>query len=157
MDEAEREAAVARFVERFALLLTDSGMTRMAARVFSRLMATDSGSLTAAEIAESLRVSPAAVSGAVRYLAQVGLVAKGREPGERRDHYSVTAVSWMEAIVNRDRLLDAWVAALHDGATALGDGSPAAARLAESKRFFEFLRGEMGQVLDRWRAQEAGR
>ena len=40
----------------------------MPARVFSALLATDSGRLTAAELAERLQISPAAVSGAVRYL-----------------------------------------------------------------------------------------
>ena len=51
-----------RFVERFSALLVDGGMPRMPARVFSRVLAEDSGQLTAAEIAERLDVSPAAVS-----------------------------------------------------------------------------------------------
>ena len=57
----------------------------MPARVFAALLATDSGRLTAAELAELLQISPAAVSGAVRYLTQVGMVHREREPGSRRD------------------------------------------------------------------------
>ena len=34
-----------------------------------------------------LRISPAAVSGAVRYLIRLGLVHKERVPGSRRDCY----------------------------------------------------------------------
>ncbi|GGS17598.1 MULTISPECIES: GbsR/MarR family transcriptional regulator [Actinokineospora] len=145
--------AVARFVERFALLLAEGGMARMPARVFACLMTTDSGRMTAAELGTALGVSPAAVSGAVRYLDQVGLVAKGREPGERRDHYMVSENSWMEAFTNRDKLLDNWTTALREGVETLGSG-PAAERLDTSRRFFEFLQREIEAMLDRWRAQE---
>jgi hypothetical protein len=41
-------------------------------RRYARLLATDSGRLGAGELAESLRISPAAVSGPVRYLAALG-------------------------------------------------------------------------------------
>ena len=42
------------FVERFASVLTESGFPRMPARVFAALLATDSGRLTAAELAAML-------------------------------------------------------------------------------------------------------
>ena len=50
----------------FAFLLTESGVPRMPARVFASVLAEDAGALTAAELAERLQVSPAAISGAVR-------------------------------------------------------------------------------------------
>lgn len=151
------EQAVARFVERFALLLAEAGMGRMPARVFARLLTTDTGRMTAAELGAALRVSPAAVSGAVRYLDQVGLVAKGREPGERRDHYAVSDQSWMEAITNRDKLLDNWSNALAEGIDLLGPDTPAGRRLDHTRRFFLFLQHEIGAIMERWRAQEAAR
>ena len=43
-------------------------MGRMPARAFAAILAADDGRRTAAELAELLEVSPAAVSGAVRYL-----------------------------------------------------------------------------------------
>ena len=60
---ARDEEAVRLFVERFAAALAESGLQRMPARVFAALQATDTGRLTAAELAEILQVSPAAVSG----------------------------------------------------------------------------------------------
>jgi hypothetical protein len=44
-----------RFVEDFALLLTETGVPRMPARVFACVLADDSGGLTAAELAERLQ------------------------------------------------------------------------------------------------------
>ena len=149
--------AVARFIERFGLLLAEAGVPRMPARVFACLMATDTGSLTAPELGEALKVSPAAVSGAVRYLLQVGLVAKGREPGERRDHYTVTEGTWVEAFTNRDKLLETWTAALTEGMDVLGPQSPAARRLESTRRFFQFLQEELEGMMARWRALEAER
>ena len=65
-------------------------MPRMPSRVFACVLAEDSGRMTAGEIAERLQVRPAAVSGAVRYLVQVRLLSRGREPGARSDHYCLS-------------------------------------------------------------------
>ena len=53
-------------VERFTSLLVTSGVGRMPARVYSAVLCSDDGRLTAGELAEALQISPAAVSGAVR-------------------------------------------------------------------------------------------
>ncbi len=146
------EAAVMRFVERFALTLSEAGVPRMPARVFAALIVSDDGRLTAAELAETLRVSPAAVSNAVRYLAQVGLVVREREPGKRRDHYKVHGGdTWYEVTVRRDALLERWQDALREGIVAVGPDTPAGRRLEETRRFYEFIHGEMPMLLARWR------
>jgi hypothetical protein len=53
----------------------------MPARVVAYVLAEVSDRSTAGDIAAGLRVSPAAISGAVRYLVQAGLLGKEREPG----------------------------------------------------------------------------
>ena len=53
----------------------------MPARVFAALLIAPDARLTAAELAERLQVSPAAISGAVRYLVQVRMVASGAGTG----------------------------------------------------------------------------
>ncbi len=152
---ARDEEAVSRFVERFAAELTAAGMQRMAARVFAALLASDSGTMTSAELAESLRISPAAVSGAVRYLAQVDMVRREREPGSRRDRYRLDSEVWFEALTRRDQLMGRWEGILRDGAATLGPGSPAAERVAETAEFMAFLQKEFQQVLVRWREHRA--
>ncbi|MFI1524568.1 GbsR/MarR family transcriptional regulator [Kitasatospora cineracea] len=148
-------AVVAEFVERFATILVDAGFPRMPARVLTALLTSDSGRLTSAELGELLRVSPAAVSGAVRYLAQVDLVSRDREPGSRRDRYRVHDHVWYEATANRDRTLLRWEAGLADGVEALGADTPAGRRLADSLEFFGFLRVELAGMMQRWRERRA--
>jgi DNA-binding transcriptional regulator GbsR (MarR family) len=152
----ERDAqAVSRFVESFAAQLVEAGVPRMPARVFAALLASDSGALTSAELGEQLQISPAAVSGAVRYLAQVHLVSREREPGSRRERYRVHSNQWYEALTNREALIKRWEGALREGVTSLGADTPAGRRMAETLAFFEFIDGEVSAMMERWRAHRA--
>jgi len=149
------QAAVGRFVERFASVLVEAGIPRMPARVFAALLATDSGRLTAAELSEQLQASPAAVSGGVRYLIAVGMAAREGEPGSRRHHYRVPDHVWDEVITGRDRLMARWTAVLREGIELIGRDTPAGARLVDSVQYFEFVSAELPRVLARWQEHKA--
>jgi predicted transcriptional regulator len=148
--QARDGAAVRQFVEHFASLLADSGMPRMPARIFVALLTADTSRLTAEELAGLLRVSPAAVSGGVRYLVQVGLVSRETEPGSRRHVYRMPENVWHEMLRVRDRVMMRWADTMRGGAEVLGPGTPAGARLAESALYFEFVSKELPALLDRW-------
>ncbi|MEV5932193.1 MarR family transcriptional regulator [Streptomyces sp. NPDC052079] len=143
--------AVSRFVESFAAQLVEAGLPRMPARVFAALLASDTGVLTSAELGERLRISPAAVSGAVRYLAQQHMVSREREPGSRRERYRVHGDQWYEALTNREAVIRRWEDALREGVTSLGEDTPAGRRLAETLAFFEFVEKEVEAMMGRWR------
>ncbi|MFJ3663257.1 GbsR/MarR family transcriptional regulator [Streptomyces sp. NPDC090119] len=144
--------SVSRFVERFAAQLVEAGMPRMPARVFAALLSSDTGTLTSAELGELLRISPAAVSGAVRYLSQVHLVSREREPGSRRERYRVHSDQWHEALTSREAIIKRWEDALRDGITSLGPETPAGRRLADTLEFFEFIEEDLAGIMERWRA-----
>jgi DNA-binding transcriptional ArsR family regulator len=154
---AVEQQALRDFIERFAGVMTAGGVPRMASRVFTALLATDSGRLTAAELADRLEVSPAAVSGAVRYLTQVHLVVRERDPGSRRDRYRVLDDVWQEALISRDGTLARWEGSLAEGVDLLGEDSPAGARLNSSRALFAFLRRELPQLIERWYQERDGR
>ncbi|MFJ8468190.1 GbsR/MarR family transcriptional regulator [Streptomyces swartbergensis] len=143
--------AVSRFVESFAAQLVEAGMPRMPARVFAALLSSDEGSMTSAGLGEQLHISPAAVSGAVRYLAQTHMVSREREPGSRRERYRVRGDQWYEALTNRDAVLKRWEEALREGVTSLGADTPAGRRMSETLAFFEFLESELAELMERWR------
>jgi predicted transcriptional regulator len=145
------DRAVGRFIEDFASALVEMGVPRMPARVFVALLTSDSGRLTAAELAARLQASPAAVSGAVRYLIQVGMVRREGEPGSRRHYYRAPDHVWDEVIGIRDHLMARWTGVLREGVDILGADTPAGARVAESVRFFEFVNSELPLVIARWR------
>jgi DNA-binding transcriptional regulator GbsR (MarR family) len=150
------ETAVAAFVEHFAQLLVEGGMARMPARVFARLLVSDAGRLTAAELGEQLRASPAAISGAIRYLEQVQLATRRRAPGSRRDFYEVRGQDvWYEVMTRRDQLLGRWVDGLSEGLDALGENTPAGRRLLETRDFMAFMLKELPEMMERWREYRA--
>lgn len=145
------ESVVSDFVERFAAQLVEAGMTRMPARVFAALLASDDGVMTSSELGEQLQVSPAAVSGAIRYLAQVNMVSREREPGSRRDRYRVHSNQWYEALTNRDQILKRWESTLRDGVASLGPDTGAGRRMSETLEFFQFMEKELALLMERWR------
>ncbi|MGA4840587.1 GbsR/MarR family transcriptional regulator [Streptomyces sp. G45] len=142
-----------RFTEEFGAQLAWAGMPRMPARVFAALLASDEGALTAADLGERLHVSPAAVSGAVRYLTQQYMITRERERGSRRDIFRVRGNQWYEALGNRDAVLQRWEGALREGIVQLGPDTPAGQRLKETLAFFEFVQEELAGLLERWRVR----
>ena len=153
---ADDQQELLRYVERFAMVLQESGIPRMAARVFAYVLADDAEKYTAAELARGLRVSPAAISGALRYLLQVRLLSKEREPGSRSDQYRIFDEDvWGTIFAHRLPLLDGYEAAAADGARMLPPGSAGERRMRESQEFFAFLRVEFGKLLEKWAEHRA--
>ena len=144
------------YIERFASVLVSAGFPPMPARVFVALLVTDSGRLSAAELAAMLRISPAAVSGAVRYLIQLGLVHKERVPGSRRDYYRMPGNMWDDLIRMRDQVMGRWTALVREGIDLVGADTPAGERMAEQAAFLEFATKELSEILTRWQKYRAG-
>src|SRR5680860_1285617 len=140
-----------RAVERFAQMLEPSGMPRMAARVFAYVLAEDSDRYTAAELADGLRVSPAAISGAVRYLVDTGLVFREREPGMRSELFRVYDEDvWASIMRARLPMLKHWETGLDEAITLVGAEGRGGHRLVETREFFRFMHTELDAMMDRW-------
>lgn len=147
----DEHQALLRFVERFAMVLAESGIPRMPARVFAYVLAEDAEQYTAAELANGLRVSPASISGAVRYLLQVGLLARERAPGARIDHFRIYDEDVWGAIVGqRLPTLEKYQEAVADGLDLLAPGSLGARRMRETQEFFGFILREQPKLMQRW-------
>src|SRR4249919_1137991 len=143
------------FVERMGAALTQAGLPRVPSLVFSALLVDDDGRMTSAELSAELEVSPASVSGAVRYLAQLGMVRRERERGSRRDVYVVDDDAWHGAMMRRDQLYAPMLAALTAGITALGEDSPVHDRLLLTREFLSFVDEEMAGLAERWEVRRA--
>jgi DNA-binding MarR family transcriptional regulator len=149
-------ADAARFVERFGSALTAAGMPRLPARVFAALLADDDGAMTATELGDALEVSAASVSGAVRYLQQVRLTHRERQPGTRRDLHVVADDAWHEAMISSGQVYGPLRAVLAEGVAAVGGRTTQAGeRLALSADFLEFLTDELEEVARRWEKRRA--
>ncbi|WP_067521259.1 GbsR/MarR family transcriptional regulator [Nocardia uniformis] len=150
--EDSQEEAVLRFVEQFALLLTESGMPRMSARVFAFVLADDAEHYSAQELAQGLRVSPAAISGAVRHLVRIGLLGREREPGARQDTFRVYDDDvWYAITMQRREALDRSVRFLGEGVDLLDQARPGGRRVRETLEYYRFMRAELPETMRRWK------
>lgn len=138
------------FVEQFALVLAGAGMPRMAARVFAYLLTDEADQCTAGELAAGLRMSPAAVSGAVRQLVQDGLVVRDREPGASADSYRLCDDVWQVMTERLDESMRRTEDLLAEGAGVLEAGQHDTTGVREALNFFRFCRAELPAVMQRW-------
>ncbi len=142
-DAYGRDPAVVQVFEaEFAAMIVDTGLSRMAARVLARLYITDSGSLTAADLVRSLRVSPASISKAVGYLAGLDLVRRERDT-RRRERYVVDDDFWLRAWSASARKNAMWATVTRQGAAIFDPTTPAGARLEYLAQFFDRLSADM--------------
>lgn len=144
------EQAVRQFIERFASMLAQAGVPLMPARVFVALLTADAPQLTADDIAGILQVSPAAVSGAVRYLLPIGLVTRETQPGSRRYWYQTPRNVWVEISKFQDQVMSRWSQTLRDGLDLISPDSLASERMRDSIMYFDFVQKELPLVFSRW-------
>lgn len=151
----DKAAEVKAAAEKAAAGFAAAGFPKMPARALMALVSSEDGSLTAAELADKLGVSAAAVSGAVRYLQTVGFVQRVSQPGSRRDLYALHDDEWYIVTMRKSPVYQS-LAVLTDAiAEALPAGSAAGARVTEMGRFYRFLHSRMPALLDDWERQRA--
>ncbi|PRZ41661.1 MarR family protein [Antricoccus suffuscus] len=141
------------FVEKMGNDLVRAGMPRMAARVFAAVLSSEGGKMTAADLGELLKASPAAISGAVRYLEQVDMVVRYREPGSRRDVFALGEDVWYEAFAHKDEVLSQWMQTAAEGVELFGVDTEVGRRLDEAREFDLFMIEEVPLLIERWRVR----
>ncbi|MDX6279790.1 MAG: hypothetical protein QOH03_861 [Kribbellaceae bacterium] len=149
------DEAVQRYAEQFGNVLAEMGWPRMSARAFAAVLVSEDGRLTAAELSELLKASPAAISGAVNYLLQLRLVTREREPGSRRDVYVVQDDFWFQSMVSQDRGLSRWEDILRQMLPVTGTATQANRRIRASIGFIEFIQEEVEALTARWVIRKA--
>jgi len=141
--------AVSDFQEWFTSVLVQMGLTRMIASVLTCLFTTDAGWLTAADLVQRLRVSPASISKAIGYLESQGLVRRERD-GRRRERYLVDNDVWLRAWQVSVQTNAVVAEAARSGAEILGPSTPAGARLAVMSRFLRYVGADMERSAEHW-------
>jgi DNA-binding transcriptional regulator GbsR (MarR family) len=137
------------FVDRASSELAAQGFPRMPAKVIMALTASEDGRMTVAELAEQLEVSPAAISGAIRYLITVGFVRSSTVPGSRRHVYALPETAWYASTLHRPGLYQHVESVLRSSAGKLPE-SAARDRIEEMADFFGFLDERLPELLAEW-------
>ena len=131
------------YIERFAAMMVDGGLPRMASRVLALLYTSDSRTLTAADLVRALRVSPASISKAIGYLERVGMVYREPDPIRRLQHYVIAEDVWLKAWEISARTNHNWAETAAEGVELVGRDTPAGERLTQMAEFFQRLSEDM--------------
>ncbi|GGV53261.1 GbsR/MarR family transcriptional regulator [Streptomyces spectabilis] len=154
-DYGRNGQAVRAYEERLVHLLVSIGLQGMVSRVLACICVTDSGSVTSADLARRLRVSPASVSKAIGQLERQEIVRREREEGQRHDRYVIDDDVMYRAIVGNLRRNTAFAETVHEGVGVLGAATPAGARLQEMGQLLDHVSHSMIRSLEQWRALTA--
>jgi hypothetical protein len=118
--------------------------------VLACLILTDTGSLTAAELVQRLRVSPASVSKAVAFLESQSLLR--REQGERRrERYIVDDDVFYQSMMASARSTAHIGEITRQGVGVLGPDTPAAVRLENIARYLAFISESIARAAEQAR------
>ncbi|MFI0448803.1 helix-turn-helix domain-containing protein [Actinomadura sp. 6N118] len=146
-----RDAEVVReYEETLTTVFMTSGLPKMMARVLACLYTTDSGSLTASELAQRLKVSPATVSKAITFLESMELIRRERD-ARRRERYVVDDDLWYQSMIRSVRDNALLVETARQGVHILGPGTPAATRLENTARFLDFVTENLTRAVEQAR------
>jgi hypothetical protein len=142
--------------EQAAAMMATAGMPRMPARVMMALVAAPSGGYTAAELAERLGVSAAAVSGAVRYLQDAHFVRRLPTAGHRRDRYDLVPDSFHSVVIGNLPLYLRLADHVDRIGEETGGDEAAVTRAAQMAGFLRFMVERMPQLVDEWQERLDG-
>nr|WP_281286341.1 winged helix-turn-helix domain-containing protein [Actinoallomurus bryophytorum] len=128
-------------------------MPRTAASVMACLFTSETGSYTAAELAQHLQVSAATISHAVGLLQQHGLIRRGRDSQSRRHRYFLDENAGLRSAVVGVRANQQLATTALRGADIFGTDTAVGTRLATAGRFLEQLGNDILRAAEKhWRA-----
>lgn len=149
MTDSADDEAIRRYSEQLAALLDLAGFPRMPARVLMALVTSPEGELTAEQIGQTLGISPAAVSGAVRYLRSIQVVRAASLPGTRRRIYTLTP-KWYTITLSRSTMYGELREMVRPLPPAIGPDTAAGRRVLEMADFYAYLSRRFPEILEEW-------
>ena len=143
----------ATFVEAMGQYMGGYGMTPMAGRLWAWLLICAPPEQTAADLAEALRASRGAISGAAASLATAGMIRRVRRRGDRREYFSAPPGTFDALIRSVGTVYGQLLAITMEGLAAV-DGRPGGReRIQEVHDAVAFLARELPAVIDRYLAE----
>ncbi|MFE0437866.1 helix-turn-helix domain-containing protein [Streptomyces nigra] len=144
------EDAVAEYEERFTTVMMGSGLAKTMSRVMVCLLTSDTGSMTAADLAKRLGISPATVSKSIAFLESQSLVRRQRDE-RRRERYVIDEDLWYQSMIASVRSLEEQVELAREGVDVLGPGTPAAVRLENVSHFLQYVAENLARAAEQAR------
>jgi DNA-binding transcriptional regulator GbsR (MarR family) len=86
------------FIEHAGIVFEQTGLPRMAGRIFGCLLIADPPYQSSEQLADALVASKGSVSTTTRLLMQIGLIERLGMPGERHAHFRIRNDAWKHLV-----------------------------------------------------------
>jgi DNA-binding transcriptional regulator GbsR (MarR family) len=140
------------FVEEVGIVFEQTGLPRMAGRIFGWLLISDPPYQSPDELTEALMASRGSISTMTRLLIQMGLIERHCVPGERHSHFRIKSDAWqhlmgrgLEDEIKMFRRL------AERGLELLANKTPPTRKwLEEMRDVYTFMEREFPALVERW-------
>jgi len=147
----QRQTTTAELVEQMGVFFQSEGFSRIAGRIFGRLLLSEEP-LSLQGLARELRVSRASISVDTRFLVHRGLVERVGRPGDRRAFYRIAPelpLHTMQLRLERMRKFNHLVREAHASGTF--SRGPVKERLEEIGEAYAYFLKVLAQATADWR------
>jgi len=149
--KTETHAREMQFVEEVGMAFEQTGLPRMAGRIFGWLLIADPPHQSPDELAKALLASKGSISSMTRLLIQTGLIERFTMPGVRHDYFRVQEDACRRMIGHGvEDEIKMMRRLAHHGLELLGDKKRTLKWLKEMEEWYAFLEREFPALLDRW-------
>ncbi len=139
------------FIEKMGIAFERNGAAPMLGRVWGALLVSESGEMTAEELAAGLQASRGAISHATRQLTAMQYAEKFRKAGDRKDYFRIVSHGLVQASRQRVVELRQMQDLLREGMAAMGEGSTASLHhIEEHIAFTHAMELAVERFLDEW-------
>ena len=143
------------FVEEVGIVFEQTGMPRMAGRVFGWLLIAEPSHQNTEQIAGGLLASRGSISTTTRLLIQHGFVERLSLPGVRHDYFRLREDAW-EHLMERgiEDEIKMFLRLSERGLEMVPEGNSSSRKwLEEMRDLYAFLQAEIPAVRERWQKQ----
>ena len=139
------------FVEEVGIVFEQTGLPRMAGRIFGWLLISDPPYQSTDQLAEAVMASKGSISAMTRLLIQIGFIERTSLPGVRHDYFRIKPGASHQLLKDRIGQTTAFRQLLERGLELLeGKAHTNRQSLEEMHDIYAFLEQELPALLERW-------
>lgn len=135
-------------------LFEQTGLSRMAGRVWAYLLITDSEQVSSSDLTEALDASGSSISAATRLLETFGMVDRIRVPGDRKDYFTIHHGAVLNLLKRPFEAIERTRELAGRASRAFADRDVARPHLEELVRVYGWFGRELPALIDRYQTEE---
>lgn len=141
-------------IEDTALLFEQTGMTRMAGRIFGYLLICDRDAVSFDQIRHVLQASKGSISTNLKQLQQTGLIEQTTYTGDRKTYYRASRVHIGDITASRLNLMEKFAELFSKARELKSRDDDVSEWLRETAVFYKWMEQKMEEMMAEWETEK---